>query len=213
MRFAYSYELLKDSTHANDPSPSNTGYSTIENIEINLLMNGADYCERMTKTGGGASGLNNGTIDYNRSPLVVGALLGIPQWVDWALDGPLGFRYTITNTIDINGRYYESSPSYAKHTRSLLLSMAEVLHNMRLPQYPQGYNAYDNKRFALFALNYFTGIQAAGHLPMFEDGGPDRKILTSDDWFDSDTLLAAEQLYQNNKDATIRQQALDAAAR
>lgn len=212
-RFAYSYELLKFSVHANEPSPSNPGYSMLDNIEINLLMNGADYCLRMAKGGEGASHeLNNGNIDYNRAPLLVGALLGIPQWVDWALNGPLGFRYALTNTIDINGRYYESSPSYAKHTRSLLLSTAEALQRMKLPQYPKGYDAYNDKRFALFALNYFTAIQSAGHLPMFEDGGPDRAILTKDDWFDSDTLLAAEQFYEYSNDADICQQALKAAA-
>lgn len=213
MRFAYSYELLKSSIHASDPSPSNPGYSMIGNIEINLLMNGGDYCLRMTKAGEGASHeLNNGNIDYNRAPLLVGALLGIPQWVDWSLNGPLGFRYAITNTIDINGRYFESSPSYAKHTRSLLLSTAEALQRMRLPQYPNGYDAYNDTRFALFALNYFTNIQAAGHLPMFEDGGPDRAVLTKDDWFDSDTLLAAEQFYEYSSDTEIHQQALKAAA-
>jgi len=213
MRFAYSYELVKSSAHAGDASPSNPGYSMLQNIEINLLMNGADYCLRMAKGGHGASyELNNGVIDYNRAPLVVGTLLGIPQWVEWALDGPLGFRNAITNTIDINGRYYESSPSYAEHTRGLLLSTAEALQRMRLPQYPDGYDAYNNKRFSLFALSYFTGIQAAGHLPQFEDGGPDRKILNADNWFDSGTLLAAEQLYEYSTDPEIRTQALQAAA-
>jgi len=213
MEFAYSYELLKTSPRATAASPTNAGYSMLQNIEINLLMNGADYCLRMAKGGHGASyELNNGVIDYNRSPLIVGALLGIPQWVDWALNGPLGFRYAISNTIDINGRYFESSPSYAQHTRGLLLSTAEALQRMRLPEYPQGYDAYNDKRFALFALTYFTAIQAAGRLPMFEDGGPDRKILTADNWKDSDTLRAAEQFFTYSTQTDIRQQALQAAA-
>src|SRR5690606_33937096 len=114
----------------------------------------------MTKAGKGASyELNNGNIDYNRAPLIVGALLGIPEWVDWALNGPLGFKYALSNTIDVNGRYFETGTSYASHTRALLLSTAHFLKRMRLPEYPTGYAAYDDARFALFALDFFTGVQ------------------------------------------------------
>src|SRR5690606_35663191 len=118
-------EVLSVSKHAAKVSPSNPKYTIVKNIELNMLMNGADYCLRMTKAGKGASyELNNGNIDYNRAPLIVGALLGIPQWVDWALNGPLGFKYALSNTIDVNGRYFETGTSYASHTRALLLSTA-----------------------------------------------------------------------------------------
>jgi hypothetical protein len=177
MNYANYAEMLSMSSFAAKPSLSNPGYTMLKNIEINLLMNGADYCLRMTKSGTGASyELNNGNIDYNRAPLVVGAMLGIPEWVDWALNGPLGFRYAITNTIDINGRYFETGTLYAEHTRELLLSTAYFLKRMRLPSYPAGFDAYDDQRFAHFALNFFTGIQVAGRLPLFGDAGPDTEI-------------------------------------
>src|SRR5690606_7084296 len=129
--YAYFAEMLFTSNDALQPSPSNKSYTMLKNIELNLLMNGADYCLRMAKSGHGASyELNNGNIDYNRSPLVVGAMLGITERVDWTLNGPLGFRYAISNTIDINGRYFETGASYAQHTRDLLLGTAYFLKRM-----------------------------------------------------------------------------------
>lgn len=213
IRYAYFAEVLSTSAHAAEPSPSNVPYSMLKNIELNLLMNGADYCLRMTQSGKGASHeLNNGNIDYNRGPLVVGAMLGIPEWVDWALNGPLGFRYAVTNTIDINGRYFETGASYAQHTRELLLSTAQALTRMRLPAYPQGFPAYDDKRFALFALDFFTGMQAAGRLPLFGDAGPDRAVLTHGQPFDKGTLLAAQEFYRYSQQADVREAALRAGA-
>jgi hypothetical protein len=213
VRYAYFYEALAGSTHAAQKSPSNPQFSMRQNIELNLLMNGANYCLQMTKAGEGASyELNNGNIDYNRGPLAVGALLGIPEWVDWALNGPLGFRYAVTNSIDINGRYFETGASYAQHTRELLLSTSELLKRMRLPQYPQGFNAYNDKRFALFALDFFTQIQAAGRLPLFGDAGPDRAVLSEGRPFDKGTLLAAQQFYRYSDEPEIRAHALKTGA-
>lgn len=213
MNYANYAEMLSMSAFAGKPSLSNPGYTMLRNIEINLLMNGADYCLRMTKSGTGASyELNNGNIDYNRAPLVVGAMLGIPEWVDWALNGPLGFRYAITNTIDINGRYFETGTLYAEHTRELLLSTAYFLKRMRLPSYPTGFDAYDDQRFAHFALNFFTGVQVAGRLPLFGDAGPDNQIKKDGRIFDRGTLTAAQRFYLYSGKEEIRDAALQAAS-
>ncbi len=214
MNYAYFAEVLSMSTYANKPSLSNSGYTMLKNIELNLLMNGADYCLRMTKAGKGASyELNNGNIDYNRAPLVVGAMLGITEWVDWALNGPLGFRYSVTNTIDVNGRYFETGTLYAQHTRELLLSTALLLRRMRMPAYPQGYEAFDDARFAQFALDFFTGIQVAGRLPLFGDAGPDNVIRSDGQIFDKGTLDAAHLFYRYSEKKEIREAALQTAAK
>lgn len=211
MNYIYFAEVLSTSPYAKKTSPSNPQYSIVENIELNMLMNGADYCLRMTKAGKGASyELNNGNIDYNRAPLIVGALLGIPEWVDWALNGPLGFKYALSNTIDVNGRYFETGTSYASHTRALLLSTAHFLKRMRLPEYPTGYGAYDDSRFALFALDFFTGVQVAGRLPLFGDAGPDRAIIDDGRVFDKGTLMAAYEFYQYSTKKELRDAALQA---
>lgn len=213
MNYAYFAEILSASKHAARPSLSNPGYSMLRNIELNMLMNGADYCLRMAKSGKGASyELNNGNIDYNRAPLVVGALLGIPEWVNWALNGPLGFKNAVTNTIDINGRYFETGTLYASHTRELLLSTAYFLKRMQLPSYPKGYAAYDDPRFALFAFDFFTGIQVAGRLPLYGDAGPDDAIITNGRIFDKGTLKAAYQFYQYTDKDELRNAALKAGA-
>ncbi len=212
-RYGYFTEVLSMSAHASKPSLSNGGYTMLRNIELNMLMNGADYCLRMARAGRGASyELNNGNIDYNRAPLLVGALLGVPEWVEWALNGPLGFRYVLSNTIDINGRYFESSPIYASHTRDLLLSTAYFLRRMRLPAYPNGYEAFDDARFAQFALDFFTGIQVAGRLPLFGDSRTDLTIQDDGRIFDGNTLLAAHQFYRYSTNKELRDAALQRGA-
>jgi hypothetical protein len=214
MNYAYFAEMLSTSTHAGEPSLSNANYSMLKNIEFNLLMNGADYCLRMSKAGTGASNeLNNGNIDYNRAPLAVGAMLGITKWVDWALNGPLGFRYAVTNTIDINGRYFETGTLYAQHTRALLLSTAWFLKRMKLPSYPNGYGAYDDERFAQFALDFFTGIEVAGRLPLFGDSESDSFISKDGRIFDGGTLTAARQFYRYSGKKSVRDAALQTASK
>lgn len=212
MNYAYFAEMLSMSRHSKESSLSNAGYSMLRNIELNLLMNGADYCLRMVKAGKGASNeLNNGNIDYNRAPLVVGVMLGITEWVDWALNGPLGFRFAISNTIDINGRYFETGALYAQHTRELLISTAIFLKRMRMPAYPKGFAAFDDTRFAQFALDFFTGIQVAGRLPLFGDAGPDAMIINDGRIFDKSTLVSAQHFYRYTEKKEIRDPALRTA--
>ena len=213
MNYAFFYEMLVNSIHARQASRSNNGMTQIKNIELNLLMNGADYCRRMAKVGKGASyELNNGNIDYNRAPLIVGAMLGITEWVDRAIKGPLGFRYAFSNTIDMNGRYFETSALYAHHTRELLLGTAHFLKRMKLPAYPNGYNAYDDLKFAKFALDFYTGIEVAGRVPHFGDSEPDNKITDGKNIFDKGTLLAAKEFYTNSEKIKVREAALETGA-
>ncbi len=216
MNYAYCAEMLSLSMHARKPSRSNaaSGYSMIKNIELNLLMNGADYCLRMAKLSTvGNTYLTNGGIDYNRAPLVVGAMLGITEWVDWALNSPIGFRPVISNAIDINGRYFETSTLYSEHTRSLLLNTSHFLKRIRLPGYPEGYNAYNDLRFARFALNFYTDIQVAGRLPLFGDSGPDNLVTDKSELFDKGTLLAAKEFYGYSTEKEVRTLALETASK
>lgn len=215
MNYAYFAEVLSQSVHANKPSRSNaaSGYSMMKNIELNLLMNGADYCLRMAQQGTvGSTFLTNGSIDYNRAPLVVGALLGITEWVDWALNSPIGFRRVISNAIDVNGRYFETSTLYSDHTRKLLLNTSWFLKRMKLPGYPEGYNAYNDLKFAKFALNFFTDIQVAGRLPLFGDSGPDNLVKNGHKIFDRGTLRAAKEFYNFSENKEVHQLALEAGS-
>lgn len=211
MNYTYFYEALSLSNYRHTVSPTNPSVSLFRNIEINLLLDGASYCLSETyKNDGSNRELHNGNIDYNRSPLLIGALLGITEWVEWALNGPLGFRSVVSNTIDINGRYYETSPTYAYHATELILSSAEILSRMRLPDYLQGFNAFDNERLALFALNFYPGIAIAGHLPLFGDSGPDQRITTNNDSeYDHLTYSNAQQFYYYSDNDSIKKTALD----
>lgn len=214
MNYAYFYEALSLSRYCQSPSRTNPPLSMFKNIETNLLLDGAEYCFRMTsqKNNGSDRELHNGNIDYNRSPMLVGALLGIPTWVEWSLNGPLGFRFIASNTIDINGRYYESSPMYATHTIDLVLSGAEILAKMKLPDYPDGYNAFNDERLAAFALNFFSDVVVAGHLPLFGDSGPDVDIIENETGYHNLTLFNAKRFYYFATNERIKKRALEIAA-
>lgn len=60
------------------------GQARRQNIDRNLMLDGAQYCYEQTFHGG----LANGHADYLRGALAVGALLGIEPYVDNALDSP-----------------------------------------------------------------------------------------------------------------------------
>jgi hypothetical protein len=83
---------------------------------------------------------------------------------------------------------------------------------MRLPSYPAGFDAYDDQRFAHFALNFFTGIQVAGRLPLFGDAGPDTEIKKDGRIFDRGTLTAAQRFYLYSGKKDIRDAALQTAS-
>ena len=67
------------------------GMTRRENIVTNMLKDGAWYCYVESLKGG----LNNGEADYIRGSLAVGCLLGMDEYVDWAVDGPYGIRAMI----------------------------------------------------------------------------------------------------------------------
>ncbi|MBM4048636.1 MAG: hypothetical protein FJ279_26330, partial [Planctomycetes bacterium] len=140
------------------------GLTRRQNIEDNLLKNGAWYCYEQSLKGG----LHNGEADYIRGALAVGCALGIPEYVDWALDGPYGIRSYLANNVDRDGRYYETSMSYSIHTRDLYLTFSEPLINWTKPV-----NLCADAKFrAFFTLPELTA-NCFGHTVSYGDQGPD----------------------------------------
>ena len=110
------------------------GLTRRQNIETNLLQNGAAYCYAQSQAGG----LHNGEADYVRGALAVGACLGMPEYVRWAVDGPFGIYSMLENNLDRDGQYFETSTLYAGHSRGLYLTFADPLLNYRGSAYPAG---------------------------------------------------------------------------
>lgn len=162
------YDEVFDSPALDEPSLV-PGMTRRQNIEENLLRNGAWYCYHESLKGG----LNNGEADYIRGALSVGCVLGIDHYVDWALDGPYGIRSMIANNADRDGRYYESSLSYAMHARDLYLTFAEPMRNYRSERYPEGIDLYADPKFLSFYFLPQTLFDCAGHWPRYGDSGPD----------------------------------------
>ena len=136
------YDEIFNSPALDEPSLVE-GMTRRANIEENLLRNGAWYCYEQSLKGG----LHNGEADYVRGALAVGCVLGIDDYVDWALDGPYGIRSIIANNADRDGRYFETSIGYALHARDLYLTFTEPMRNYRSDAWPQGIDLYADPKF------------------------------------------------------------------
>ena len=162
------YDQVSNSPAPDKPSVRE-GMTQRQNIEVNLLQNGATYCYTQSLRGG----LNNGEADYVRGALAVGCCLDIPWYIHWAYDGPYGIITLVRNNVDRDGRYYETSAMYADHTRNLYLTFAEPLLNYRSEKYPEGINLYDDKQFQTFYVLPQLSFNCIGKTPRFGDSGPD----------------------------------------
>lgn len=168
------YDMIYDHPAMEEPS-SVKGMTKRQNIEKNLILNAAAYCyEEALKQGG----LHNGQADYVRGVLAAGALLGIPEYVDWATEGPYGIKNLLANNADRDGQYFETSPSYGLHTRNLYLTFSEPLYNYRGKDFPEGLNLYDDPKFQSFLLLPQSAYICLGHLAAFGDNSPTVKRNT-----------------------------------
>ena len=169
VRYVDHYDQIFHAPALDEPSQV-PGLTRRRNIEENLLKNGAAYCYEQSFHGS----LNNGEADYVRGALAVGCVLGIPQYVDWALDGPFGIRSCLANNVDRDGRYCETSMLYALHARGLYLTFSEPLVNWLKPV-----NLYDDPKFkAFFTLPSLTA-NCLGHLVPYGDSAPDLNVGTT----------------------------------
>ncbi|NLO04659.1 MAG: hypothetical protein GX131_02400 [candidate division WS1 bacterium] len=168
IHYADFYDEVFNSPALDEPSLVE-GMSRRANIEQNLLLNGAWYCYEQSLKGG----LANGEADYIRGALAVGCVLGIDHYVDWALDGPYGIRSMIANNADRDGRYFETSISYALHARDLYITFSEPMINYRSERYPEGVDLYADPKFLSFYFLPGALFDCAGHSPRYGDTGPD----------------------------------------
>jgi len=168
VHYVDQYDQIYNSKSLDTPSLK-AGLSKRQNIEENLLKNGAAYCYEQSLKGA----LHNGEADYIRGALAVGVCLNIPEYVRWAVEGPYGIYSLIENNIDRDGGYYETSMMYADHTRDLYFTFAEPLLNYRGSAYPHGVNLYQHPKFRRFFQLHNLAQTCAGHTPRYGDSAPD----------------------------------------
>ncbi len=145
------------------------GMTRAENIEKNMLLDGARYCYEKSFNFGG---LTNGSADYIKGAMVVGLVLGIPEYVKWAVDGPYGIRSMLANNIGRDGTYYETATGYSYYTRFIYRGYAEYLRNYRGSAYPEGVDLYEDARFRDFMLMLNLKTQIGGGIPSYGDAAP-----------------------------------------
>jgi hypothetical protein len=176
------------------------GMTRRDNININMMQDGAYYCYVHTFDGR----LHNGHADYVRGALAVGCLLGIPDYIRWATEGPYSIYAMLHNNVDRDGRYYETSLPYAHHTRNLYLSFADPLLNWREEQPPGpgtgpprgAVDLYSDARFRHFYTLPDLVMDCAGHTPNFGDAAPDNRFaLLREPSFSAVDYAFAEHAY------------------
>jgi hypothetical protein len=168
------YDILMMGDALNSPS-SVAGKTKRENIEQNMLLNGARYCYEQSLE---HPSLTNGQADYIRGAMVVGVAMGIPEYIAWTVDGPYSIRNMIENNIDRDGQYYETSSLYSHHSQYLYMDIAEILKNYHDEAHTDGIKLVENPKFrALFTLPS-ARLQVLGRLPTLGDDAPDLKTET-----------------------------------
>ena len=168
------------------------GLTRRENLEVNLVQDGAYYCYSHTFSGA----LHNGHADYLRGALAAGALLGIPEYIRVTVDGPYSFWSMVANNSDRDGRYYETSLGYAIHARNLYLTYVEPLRNWRDAAHPDGYDLLSDPRFRSFYRLPSAVMDCAGHSPNFGDSAPDTAFMIAPDQpYEPDDHRFAEWVY------------------
>ncbi len=193
--YVNAFDLIWNSGVLDVASPSNSDLTIKENVAYNLILNGADYAYRTVNQPGYRDRLHNGTADFNHGILAAGSLLGIDEYIDWVVNGPTSIGNMIVNNIDRDGNYFETSPSYADHTRRLYLDIAEALYHLRTPRYPEGINLYDDPRFARFYIGIKEKNSIAGRVALYGDAGPDRAIVRTERRFDQEAFQWALLFY------------------
>lgn len=169
-----AYDLIGRLDELDKSSPTNPGLTMRENIVKNMLE---DYLFlHIDVRNGNLDTLHNHEADSVRGMLAVGVTIGNPDYIHWGLDA---LSYYISNTIDRDGQYYETSAGYSEFGTSVLFSMAQIAANYsplnydnpeRFPNpkdYPYNLNFFNDPKLAIACLRASVDIDCAGHIPGF----------------------------------------------
>lgn len=188
--YVNQYDILMSNDELARPS-SVKGITRRQNIEQNMLLNGAAYCYRQSVI---QPALHNGQADYIRGPMAVGAAMGIRQYIEWGVDGPYGIRAMIANNVDRDGQYYETSAGYSDHARSLYMDMAQIARNWTDEKYPQGINLSLDPVFVMFNRLPRTRLRCATLPPSLGDDAPHVKRVPTTQPIDALDVAKLEML-------------------
>ncbi len=194
-------DLLYNSPDFAARSASGKG-SVREHIENDVIADGGKYC--YDKAMGGHYGLTNGEADYVRGALAAGIMLDKTEWIDCATKSPYRMESFLDNCLDRDGQYYESSVGYSEHCLSLYLDAAEMLYNVRTPEYPNGINLYNHPKLRKALFDAQIDINVFGHMPRFGDWGADTGVVTTDSQFLPNPYAFSEYLTARATDPATR---------
>lgn len=187
------------------------GFTIRDNVEQNLVL---EYLYgHQPLRGGPLRSLHNHTGDTVRAMLAAGRVTARVDLMRIALDAIYRFY---ENTVDRDGRYYESAVGYANFTRSLFMDAAEVMATYSPYDYddptaphPSDYshrlNLFDHPKLQQLVLLPSDRVDCAGYLPGFGDSGDSgRSVAATHRRFDAKDWRALARVFVRATHADAR---------
>ncbi|MBI5691520.1 MAG: heparinase II/III family protein [Verrucomicrobia bacterium] len=171
--YAWVIDVVAGSGELEQPSAYGA-FPIREHVARNLLWDGGAYCHDFATRG---YQLHNGHADYLRGAALAAVMLGLRELASTAIAGPLSFEAMLEVNIDRNGFYYETSPSYAAHNRTLYVDLAEIFVAMRRLGWNGVPDAYAHANLGRYLEAPFNRQEVGGHVPQIGDAGPDKAIV------------------------------------
>jgi hypothetical protein len=200
VRLVDFYDQIYGSKSLDEPSVT-AGLTRRQNIERNMLKNGATYCYEQSLKGG----LNNGEADYIRGALAVGCSARDRQLRGVGLQRPVRHPGAGAQQRLPRRPLLRDLHRYADHSRELYLTFSEPLWNYRSEKYPRGIERLHDPVFQSFYLLPAAPITMLGHNPRFGDSAPDRaRPAAASAGFEPLDLHFAEMLYARSSGQTSR---------
>ncbi|MDP6775801.1 MAG: heparinase II/III family protein, partial [Candidatus Latescibacteria bacterium] len=211
-------DLLYGSEAWDEPSVNPLCATRRENVEVNLLINGAEYCYGKLLDAEWKPEIkvlpsfNNAYSDYLQGIVSVGCALGISHYIDYALEGKFAITNFLDNALDRESQYIETSfGTYSTHTFDLFMHHAEMLYSFRDTSRTGGLNLYTHPKFVRGFLRSDLDLSCAGHSPPVGDCGPDLTIKGRSERSDQDAYTPKlhgrlELLIAKAPDAASRQE-------
>lgn len=177
---ARDFDLVGAHPFASEPSPTSPGSTVAANIRTGLFE---DYLfKHHDVRNGRLTSLHNHEADSVRAMLAVGLLFGVADYIRWGFDS---LDALISNTIDRDGMYYETSVGYTGFTRGVFVDMAELCANYNPANYagiagdfPDPRNFFANSKLTALTVDNID-ISIAGHEMNYGNGPTDRAVVTA----------------------------------
>lgn len=174
-------DLVASSGVLAHPSTAVPGGTIGENIARNLVWDGGIYCLTISHI---LFGLSNGVADLSMGAASAGVILGNYLFMEPLLEGENNFYWMLSNNLNRQEFYFETSPGYEFFTLDLYARIAEFLDAVRLNL--KGWEItpiYDNPGMLRALYGQYSRRQLSGHVPLLGNTRTDIETVVPGQFF------------------------------